>query len=344
MPAGQWIITANQRRLEMQNIVVMATGDYAKWYELCLDSIVAFHPEARVWLYDLSDAPSEALATISRRARQATLVHYPESEWAWPAWIDAADFDFLWPNCTLKDRVKMVSRSFRHHVLGKRNDEWILGPGQLVRRKRRFMRIVAQKPYILKRVLAESAGPVAFVDADAVLLGNIDDALPAGVSAGVTVDEPQLARVGQDPGCGGAQHVYPYAGVSTGFLTLRDDASAMSLVDAWIEEMRAVEHLLVEQTALANLLYRSLPDLFASDDYQTDFPLPEGRRMRLAILPCRLYNFWHFELDQGEFPAHVKVVHFGGWRKQAQHFAHFSAMARSAIRRGSAQALSPASH
>jgi len=326
----------------MENIVVMATADYAKWFELCLESILAFHREARIWLYDLSDAPSEQLAKLSARSGSVTVVHYPERDWQWPSWIDSADFDFLWPNCTFKDRVKMVSRSLRYHVLNKKNDDWLLSPRQVVQKRRRFMRIVSQKPYVLKRVLAESAGRVAFLDADAILLGSIDGTLPDGVSVGVTVDEPHLATVGRDPGCGGPQHVYPYRGVNTGVLILREGQASDDFLDAWIEEMRAVEHILVEQTALANLLYRKLPNLFSSDDYLADLELPGARRLRLAILPCRIYNFWHFDLRLDEFPERVKIGHFDGWHKQSQHFARFSAMARFAIRRGTATVTNPA--
>ena len=318
------------------HFVVMATEDFAPWLSLCFTSIRAFHPEARIWLFDLSTNPSSVLAGMARADGNASVVHYPESRWTWPEWIDRAGLDFFWPNCTVKDRFKMLGRTFRRKFLGQHKDGWIYSEGDFVAKRRRFVRIVAQKPYVLREVASQAEGTIVFIDADAILLGRVDAVLPDQIAVGVTVDEPQYAVIGKDPGCGTGSEVYPYLGVNTGVMFLRgNDPETVRFLDCWAAEMTDVHHVCLEQTALANLLWRLCPETFSSDD-QIIQPCFGEVVVPVNLLPCNRFNFFRIRASDKELPGTVSIAHFVGGLKHKQHWEFVRQLALRSIeaRRG----------
>lgn len=318
------------------NFVVMATEDFAQWLSLCFTSIRAFHPAARIWLFDLSTSPSPVLAEMARKEGNIWVVPYPEARWTWPEWIDRAGLDFFWPNCTLRDRFKMLGRSFRRRFLGQHKDGWIYSAQDFVAKRRRFVRIVAQKPYVLREVMSQVDGTVVFIDADAILLGPVDDVLPPQVAIGVTVDEPRYAVIGKDPGCGIGNAVYPYMGVNTGVMFLRGRSpDAERFLDYWAAEMTSVHHVCLEQTALANLLWRLCPETFSSDD-QTIVPRFGNANVPVRLLPCACFNFFRIRASDKELPGSVRIAHFVGGLKHQEHweFVRQLALRSVATRKG----------
>ncbi len=314
------------------NFVLMATDDFAHWLALCHESIVSFHPEARIWLFDLSEMPSPIMTELAARDANVTVIRHPKSAWRWPAWIDGADLEFFWPNCTVKDRVKMGVRSLRRRFFGQHRDGWIYGEKEFVAKRRRFVRIVAQKPHVLKAVAARTEGTLVFIDVDAILLSRLDGVLPPGAVAGVTVDRPDGVVIAKDPGCGSGCEVYPYLGLNTGVVLVAAGGAATPLLDAWIDEMEHVKHVCIEQTALANLLYRHCPDVFSDDEHDI-VPTLDGKRLPVRVLPCARFNMFRVRPDTGALADDVLIAHFVGGLKHAEHWRAVERLARAEIAR-----------
>lgn len=310
----------------MLDFVLMATADFSHWVDLCGRSIRRFHPEARIWLFDLSPAPSPELDRIARDLEKCEVVHYPEESWRWPAWVDTANLEFFWPNFSLRERLKMLSRSLRRNLFRRKKGGWVCSPREFVAQRKRFVRIVAQKPRVVSLALAlGTADTLTFIDVDAILLARVDDALPADAQIGITVEAPSDVLIAADPGCGGREDVYPYRAVNTGVMFFRRSRSSQVFLDLWTAEMSQVRHVLSEQTALANLLYRKLPTVFVRGEGVVEFPLGDTGA-GIALLPCARYNHYKIKSHQEAISPEAAIIHFVGSLKQAHHWPRVLAL------------------
>ncbi len=314
----------------MPDFVTMADERFAPWAELLLPSLKTFHPEATVWLFDLGDTPSPTLARLAEAHGRVRLVHYPAREWQWPDWIDETDLHFYWPGFALKDRLKMLSRRLRHRLLGQRKDSWVLDLDRFVAARRHGGKVFVQKPHIVRRAL-EECEELVYIDVDALLLGRLDDALPGGCHAGLTLVAQKDLKIGRDPGCGNPEP-YPHFAVNAGVLFFRRAPETLGFLDAWEEEIGRVRHTLFDQTAVANLLYRHHPDAFRQDSAVFTLPTPRGEA-RVATLPCARFNHYTIRHDQTALPDDVRIAHFVGSLKQSQHWPTMERLARNEIRR-----------
>jgi hypothetical protein len=300
------------------DFICMADAGYLRWTELCVRAIERSHPGAAIHLFDLSEERHNPLSATFGEHAVVRLEHYPPSEWKSPAWIEQADFDFIWPRFGLRDTLKYHSRRLRK-ALGAHNDAWMTDKAAHVRRVRHFLRLVAQKPRLIERVLDRSRGDAVFIDADAIVLKPLAPVFERQFDFAVTAEEPPDVIVGPEPVECTERPSVPWKAINVGVMFARNSAATRRLIGAWIAEMEVVRHLSIEQTALAHLILRLAPDFFASHYRPARLALESGDVTVLA-LPMDLYNFTHVKPEDAGVAADKLVVHFCGGKKQERHW------------------------
>jgi len=93
--------------------------------------------------------------------------------------------------------------------------------------------------------------------------------------------------------------------------------------------MEQVRHIAVEQTALANLLLRQVPD-FLSSCYLPRVTATTAGRAQVLALPMATYNCIRVRPGTERMPD-VSVVHFVGSKKKSWHWEAVSSLVRRSI-------------
>jgi len=302
----------------MIDFVCMANDAYRHWVELCVRAIERRHPGSRIHLFDLSEADESSLRAGFGSRPSVSYTHFPPASWTWPAWIDRADFDFVWPNFGLRDALKYHSRRLRV-LLGASNENWMTDKQAHLLRAQRAQRMYAQKPHVIRRAAAATANPLVFIDVDAIVLRPLDAVFERQFDLAVTTEAPRDVIVGPEPAECTERPSYPWKAINVGVIFLRNSPRLGPLLDAWVREMESVYHLSIEQTALANLIYRRIPDFFESHYRTRQLELEGGARVSVMALPMALYNFTRINRET-RFAAETAVAHFAGGKKQQQHW------------------------
>jgi hypothetical protein len=84
--------------------------------------------------------------------------------------------------------------------------------------------------------------------------------------------------------------------------------------------METVRHLSVEQTALANLIYRLAPNFYETHYEPRKLALGDGSEATVMALPMKLYNFTKIRQTDTSLGSEASVAHFCGGKKQQQHW------------------------
>jgi hypothetical protein len=84
--------------------------------------------------------------------------------------------------------------------------------------------------------------------------------------------------------------------------------------------METVRHLSIEQTALANLIYRLAPDFYGAHYRARTLDLGQQTSVSVMSLPMKQYNFTKIDAATAELTERVAVAHFTGGKKQQQHW------------------------
>jgi len=302
----------------MIDFVCMANEAYRHWVELCVRAIERRHPQSKIHLFDLSEARENRLRESFGSRASVSYTHFPPAGWTWPAWIDRADFDFVWPNFGLRDALKYHSRRLRMRF-GARNENWMTDKEAHLARAQRAQRMYAQKPHVIRRAAAATANPLVFIDVDAIVLRPLEAVFAREFDLAVTTEAPRDVIVGPEPPECIERPSYPWKAINVGVIFLRNSPRLGALLDAWVREMESVYHLSIEQTALANLIYRRIPDFFESHERTRQLELEGGARVSVMALPMAIYNFTHIDRET-RFPAETAVAHFAGGKKQQQHW------------------------
>jgi hypothetical protein len=303
----------------MIDFACMADDGYLRWTELCVRAIQRGQPGSTIHLFDLSEAKENRLSAAFAGHPDVRVIHHPPRSWKWPAWVDAADFDFIWPNFGVRDTLKYYSRRLRQ-ALGRHNDAWMTDKAAHVRRVRHFLRLVSQKPYVMEAALGATDRDLVFIDADAVLLKPLDAVFDRDFDFAVTAEEPQDVIIGPEPPeCVDRPH-YPYKAINVGVMFARNNARIRPLIKAWLREMESVRHLSIEQTALAHLIHRLAPGFFTAHGRPVPLQLDAGAQATVMALPMDVYNFTHVRSEDTRIAPEKYVAHFCGGKKQEQHW------------------------
>jgi len=155
------------------DFVTYAADNYAHWIAYWLESASRSNPDSRLFVYDISAHPSANLQRLVDRYRNAELIPWQQIAWKSPSWIAETDFEFFWRNFNLRDEIKYLSRRLRYLLTGQRKHDWMIDKRAFVANKQLFIHMSCQKPHILRDAWARSNRPLAFVDADAVVLAHL---------------------------------------------------------------------------------------------------------------------------------------------------------------------------
>jgi len=301
------------------DFVTYAADNYANWIEYWLESTSRSNPDARLWVYDVSKTPTLDLQHLTNRFANAYLVHWPPTKWKSPDWIEELDFQFFWPNFDLREELKYLSRRLRYKLTGYKKHDWMTDKKQHAAGKRWFLHLSCLKPHIIRDALLKSGRPVAFVDADAMVLKRLDHFPVSSADACVTVVDKDQLRIGgpwEPPGPDGP---LPVTLINAGVLFLNNTAGASCLIDAWIQEIDRIRHGSGDQTALANLLHRLSPQFH---EIMQPFSIAtQCGKSLITPLPCALYNQVRLPRDGQTISNDVSIAHFVGSWKQPEHWA-----------------------
>lgn len=315
------------------DFVTFAADNYAGWLEHWLDSVSRSNRESRLFVYDVSSKPSAALARLAARFDNTQIIPWPESTWHSPAWVDGLDFSFLWPGFNLRDELKYLSRRLRYRLTGRRKHDWMIDKAKFVASKQFFIRICCQKPHIIRDAWTRSDRPLAYVDADAVVLERFSVYPGGDTDFAVTLVDPEQARIGGSWEPLGPDGPLPVALINAGVLFVNRCQGAKILLDAWIAEMSRVRHGGADQTALANLLYRNAPSF-----YETGEParvVTAAGDALVAGLPCARYNQVRISRNSRGISDEAAIAHFVGSWKQPEHWPLVGEIIRQTwVRRG----------
>ena len=164
------------------------------------------------------------------------------------------------------------------------------------------------------RDLSRSVGneAVVFLDADAVLLTNIDDLFDQPFDAAfTTLREEHYAQ--QDGFC---------LCVNSGTVYLGPDRQKRdAFLDLWLEEAMNYTGYLSEQAALSIILSKNIED--GKEIFSTVSVQSNENEFNILLLPCDIYNcFYFFQSESIDELADVKVVHFIGNTFYKEEHAH----------------------
>jgi hypothetical protein len=304
----------------MIDFACMANEGYLRWTQLCVRAIERRQPGATIHLFDLSESRDSALRAAFGTHPGVRLTHFPPAAWQWPAWIDAAGFDFIWPDFGVRESLKYYSRKLRR-ALGRDNENWMTDKAAHVKRVRHFLRLVAQKPPLIECALSATRHNLVFLDVDALVLKPLDAVFEREFDFAVTTEDPQDIVIGPEPPqCTDRPH-YPYKAINVGVMFARNTPRVAPLLHAWMREMQTVRHLSIEQTALAQLIHRLDPGFFEGHFRPRTLALEGGERVSVMALPMARYNFTRIRATDSSLAGDKLVAHFAGGRKQEQHWA-----------------------
>ncbi len=155
-------------------------------------------------------------------------------------------------------------------------------------------------------------GAVVFLDADAVLLTNIDDLFDQPFDAAFTMLRKEH-YADQDGFC---------LCVNSGTVYLGPDKQKRdAFLDLWLEEAMNYTGYLSEQAALSIILSRNKED--EKELFSTVSVNSNESEFNILLLPCDIYNcFYFFQSESIDELAEVKVVHFIGNTFYKEEHAH----------------------
>ena len=300
------------------DFVTYAADNYAHWIKYWLMSTSRTNPDAHLWIYDVSTKPSSTFRELAARFPNAQVIHWPPACWQSPPWIDELNFYFFWPGFNLRDELKYLSRRLRYRITGQKKHDWMIDKNRFVAGKKWFIHLSCIKPHIIRDAMARGNRPLAFVDADAVVLSHFAQFPAATADMAVTVVDPDQVRIGGKWETPGPDGPLPVLVINAGVMFFSHSPGALHLLDAWIKEIARVRHASGDQTALANLLYRHNPHFH--ETLSTFHVSTENGGVLVATLPCARFNQVRIPRDGQGINDDIAIAHFVGSWKQPEHW------------------------
>ncbi len=174
----------------------------------------------------------------------------------------------------------------------------------------RFQSILLHKILCIQHCAARAGDtPLAFLDADAILIRPIDEMLDADYDVALTVVRPKEFNLGVDQ-C---------FAINSGVIFFGASSEARRLfIEAWWETATRSPEWMAGQTAITRILQRAGSDVFRPDH---SFALSlEGTRIRVKLLPTDRYNFFYLEEIAESSLDDVRIVHFKARSRHRQTF------------------------
>ncbi len=296
------------------DFLYVCDAPFAPHVALGVKAIRTFYRNSKIFVYDLSETPSEAFLEFGHRDDAVEIIWHPPSKWVEPKIASLVDFDYFHPRQSLKDRLKTIVRHLRYLLTGQAKENWIVDKSYYVAKRRRFIRIIAQKPYCIADCLSRDGRPLVFLDADAFLIAPFLEMKNWNCDVAVTLRRLPEIKIGIDHGVAWSRKI-PFHAVNAGVIFFFNTAEARSFVAGWLKRTLEFDYFMVEQTALSQMLLDADPDAF--DSY---FKTIRVGDTRVLTLPCETYNNTYYHPQRNEIPNDACVVHYKGGHKQSQFF------------------------
>lgn len=304
----------------MLGFVTFADENYFDWIDLWLKSLNRSNPDAKIFIYDISSSPTGMYKALAASFPNVVVVDWPPSRWRPPAWIDETDFSFFWPGFNLRDEIKSLSRRLRFWVTGKKKNDWMIDKPAFVKSKQFFIKVCCEKPRIILDAWSRAKMPLAYIDADAMVLSRLPDYPVNGHDALVAVVDRDQFRIGGEWEPTGPDGDLPISLINAGVVFVNNTLGAEFFLNAWIAELSRVRHGAADQTALANLLYRHdqnfhhelTPIRFKALDKQSD--------VQVGCVACAEFNQVRISPEWEVIDEVSHIAHFVGSWKQDEHW------------------------
>lgn len=317
----------------MENPVVdfywVLDGNYAHFLELGVASVVHFHPHATLYVYDISQEPSEKIAEVAARYKNVKVILWPEDKWTRLPLAESVDFDYYTPNWNAREEIKYWSRKIRYAITKQKKSDWIVDKAEWLKKQRRKILVWTQKASCAADCLRRTENNLVFLDADAIPLCPLNDVFSRHFDVALTLRKLEDVRVGLDSGV----RVYlplPYHAVNAGVLFFRRGVESRKFVDAWSNKMKIVPYHMAEQTALSMLCLDADADAFCSYEKDLVLNFPDGTNASVKLLPCEVFNNTSMG-DCLKIREGVKVAHFKGYLHQDIYFSKISQLILSRL-------------
>lgn len=302
------------------DFVTLADAAYGDFVSLNASLIERLMPASRLFLYDLGgDSPE--LAALARRHRNLVRIPWPESAWQRFDWIDDLAFEDFHPKLGLYGNARILARRLRVGLGAEKKHGWIVDKREELARRKRFIHIVNQKPFCLLHALGQTAGPIAFLDADALLWRPFDARVDfAAFDLAVTLRAPAERKTGFNPGFRQSRPL-PYGVVNAGVIFCGNSPATRLAIYEWIVRIGMIRCPYSEQTALALLVMEAAGAAPPDERRDLRLPLRGGGDARIATLPCELFNNVRPTLARAPAEQESFVLHFKGGRHAEPHFS-----------------------
>ena len=167
--------------------------------------------------------------------------------------------------------------------------------------------LFAQKPYIIMDWSDRNLdGTFLFLDADAMLYGNINEIWNDKTHLSVTIRRDQEINFSF-----GYCHV-----INTGVIAFSGSPKIRKdIIQAWINKMQGRFENLIEQSSLTRLLFNCKEDICRGGirQFKTALGTYSAR-----VLDGEVYN--HTYIEEGASPDHNKILHFKGGRHSGERY------------------------
>lgn len=161
-----------------------------------------------------------------------------------------------------------------------------------------------QKPLVIRDITSDVDGNIIWIDADVVILQNIDEIFQYDFDIGATVRNKYAEirrreyRDDLDP-----------ASLSTGVLIFNTESDKIfEFINKWLREFNSLRLTKIrEQTAVENLFKKS-NEMILESYYNEGQLETKSYTLKTKIFPAKKYN--HFKLMSGINPNKHKILHF----------------------------------
>ncbi len=310
----------NQSELKkLVDFFIVLDDPYAKYAALGLKTTRHFHPESRIFFYDLSPSPSGNLQQLAKEYANVTYLHWPENNWIRIPWVDSLDFEYFHRRFGWRDQIKLLSRKWRHRWLRQFKEDWILDKKDYAEKKKRAIRIWVQKASCALDCFGRTNRNLVFLDADAFVWQRLDPVFQREFDVGLTLRRIPDVKIGEDMAVKTFEKI-PYLAVNAGVIYFQNTLASQSFIEAWIAKMHTLKHYIVDQTALSQMAYEADPEAF--HQYEKVIPIKINQKgvAKVVMFPCEQYNNIYIRDDFSFDEPDPFVIHLKGYLHQKKYY------------------------
>ncbi|WP_020559753.1 hypothetical protein [Thiofilum flexile] len=290
---------------------------YISYLRMSLKMLRVLHPLSNVYIYDLSESPSQEMIEISENDDLVFYNYWSPEKWVNITFVNQVDFNYFHPKWSIKDEIKYLTRKFRAKYLDQYKSEWIIDKEIYIEEKRKRLSIWAQKAPCAQDCLNhnDDSDLLIFLDADAMPWSSLNTLFDEDYSdVALTLRRLDEVKIGFDTSVKMSVPL-PYHAINAGVIVFRRNEAAKQFVHDWILEQEKIQYFMLEQTALSQICL--INDSNAFKQYRK--PIYLKNKIWINLLPCEEYNNTYFSKGYS-FPENCKVAHFKGYLHQEKYF------------------------